>query len=111
MQTRLCYLTAAQARVRMNRYGREARTFFFMTDFEARRCVVEEPARLPEDEIRFAFPSVAHGCTALQTSSKNGKTEIILTTAEGRTEEFTLTEKTNKRTPISMNFNIYTSHK
>ncbi len=68
MQTRLCYLTAAQARERMNRYGREARKFFFMTDFEARRCVVEEPARLPEDEIRFAFPSVAHGCTALQTS-------------------------------------------
>ena len=32
--------------------------------------------------------------TALQTSSENGKTEIILTTAEGRTEEFTLTEKT-----------------
>ena len=78
MQTRLCYLTAAQARERMNRYGREARKFFFMTDFEARRCVVEEPARLPEDEIRFGNIYAGNSFLANLTCATPVRTDLSL---------------------------------
>lgn len=52
----------------MNRYGRDGRRFFFLTDFEARCAVVEEPEALSPDEVQFVFPSVSH-CGPVQTPS------------------------------------------
>ena len=66
MQTYLNYIASDKARERMNCYGKEGRAFFFMADFGAQRCVVEEPERLSKDEIQFVFPSASH-CKAGKT--------------------------------------------
>lgn len=60
MQTMLNCLPADEAKARMNRYGKEGRKFFFLTDFEARCGYVEEWERLSADEIQFVFPSAAY---------------------------------------------------
>ena len=49
-----------EAIIRMNRFGSEGRPFFFLIDYTAEKCLVEEPHRLPSSELLFAFPGATN---------------------------------------------------
>ena len=55
--SRLNFLSRQDAIKRMNYYGRRGIPFFFLIDFDAENCIVEEPSNLPDDDILFSFPS------------------------------------------------------
>lgn len=53
-------LKKEEARSRMNRWAKEGKPFFFLTDFEAEHTVVEPLENLPKEELQFAFPAIKH---------------------------------------------------
>ena len=47
MTDTLSFCGREEAITRMNRFGCEGRPFFFLIDYTAEKCLVEEPHRLP----------------------------------------------------------------
>ena len=54
MTDTLSFCGSEEAITRMNRFGCEGRPFFFLIDYTAEKCLVEEPHRLPSAELLFA---------------------------------------------------------
>ena len=51
MTDTLSFCGREEAITRMNRFGCEGRPFFFLIDYTAEKCLVEEPHRLPSSEL------------------------------------------------------------
>lgn len=45
---------------RMNLWGSERRSFFFLIDFDGEKCLVEETSKLSSEDLLFVFPDVAN---------------------------------------------------
>lgn len=56
----LSFCGREEAITRMNCFGSEGRPFFFLIDYIAEKCLVEEPHRLPSSELLFAFPGATN---------------------------------------------------
>ena len=56
MTDTLSFCGREEAITRMNRFGCEGRPFFFLIDYTAEKCLVEEPHRRLLSELLFAFP-------------------------------------------------------
>ena len=51
MTDTLSFCGREEAITRMNCFGSEGRPFFFLIDYIAEKCLVEEPHRLPSSEL------------------------------------------------------------
>lgn len=49
-----------EAVARMNSWGGQRRSFFFLIDFDGTQCVVEEMADIPSEELLFVFPGLTN---------------------------------------------------
>ena len=56
----ISFITRAEAVSRMNEWGRRQVPFFFLTDADGEKCLVEPLDRIPADELRFAFPGMSN---------------------------------------------------
>lgn len=54
------FINSTQAVSRMNEWAQARKSFFFLTDFEAERCLVETTDGLPVEELQFEFPVFSH---------------------------------------------------
>ena len=66
MTDTLSFCGREEAITRMNCFGSEGRPFFFLIDYIAEKCLVEEPHRLPSSELLFAFRTCRKECPSLR---------------------------------------------
>lgn len=69
MEARFSFCTQEEAIIRMNRWGSECRSFFFMINFDQTACWVSPLSEVPSDEILFLFPQLTNalGCQSVQS--------------------------------------------
>ena len=65
----ISFITRAEALSRMNEWGRRQVPFFFLTDADGEKCLVEPLDRIPADELRFAFPGMSVSAVILMAFS------------------------------------------
>ena len=70
MTDTLSFCGREEAITRMNRFGCEGRPFFFLIDYTAEKCLVEEPHRLPSAELLFAFPGATNVPQGMSATSR-----------------------------------------
>lgn len=56
----LVFCNREEAVSRMNLWGSERRSFFFLIDFDGEKCLVEETSKLSSEDLLFVFPDVAN---------------------------------------------------
>lgn len=70
MTDTLSFCGREEAITRMNRFGSEGRPFFFLIDYTAEKCLVEEPHRLSSAELLFAFPGATNVPQGMSATSR-----------------------------------------
>lgn len=56
----LVFCSREEAVLRMNLWGSERRSFFFLIDFDGEKCLVEETSKLSSEDLLFVFPDVTN---------------------------------------------------
>ncbi|WP_300725431.1 aminodeoxychorismate synthase component I [uncultured Bacteroides sp.] len=60
MKTSLSFCNRDEAVAKMNLWGKQGKSFFFLIGFDEKRCIVERPEDIPSDELLYRFPEVTN---------------------------------------------------